>query len=42
MSGFVSEMGIKAKKALKKKLKKVSSQPSVSARKSEAPDFLVY
>ncbi|KAB1211962.1 hypothetical protein CJ030_MR5G023730 [Morella rubra] len=33
-------MGIKAKKALKKKLKKVSSQLSVSVRKSEAPDFL--
>lgn len=33
-------MGIKAKKAMKKKLKKASSHLSVSARKNEAPDFL--
>ncbi|KAG6732982.1 hypothetical protein I3842_01G204300 [Carya illinoinensis] len=33
-------MGIKAKKAMKKKLKKASSHFSVSARKNEAPDFL--
>ncbi|KAG6668897.1 uncharacterized RNA-binding protein C1827.05c [Carya illinoinensis] len=33
-------MGIKAKKVMKKKLKKASSHFSVSARKNEAPDFL--
>ncbi|KAG2728344.1 hypothetical protein I3760_01G201200 [Carya illinoinensis] len=33
-------MGIKAKKVMKKKLKKASSYFSVSARKNEAPDFL--
>lgn len=41
VSGFISEMGIKAKKVMKKKLKKASSHFSVSARKNEAPDFLV-
>ncbi|KAA8534518.1 hypothetical protein F0562_032035, partial [Nyssa sinensis] len=36
----ISEMGAKAKKAVMKKLKKGSSQLSVSSRKHEAADFL--
>jgi hypothetical protein len=34
-------MGVKAKKAMKKNLKKASSQLPVSSRKDEALDFLV-
>ena len=37
----VSEMGIKAKKAMKKKLKKGSSQLSAASGKDESADFLV-
>jgi hypothetical protein len=40
-SCFASEMGAKAKKAMKKNLKKASSQLVASARKTEAADFLV-
>ena len=38
----VSEMGVKAKKAMKKKLKKGSSQLSAANGKDEYADFLVY
>jgi hypothetical protein len=41
-SCFVSEMGAKAKKAMKKNLKKASSQLVASARKTGAADFLVW